>query len=181
LHNLYLYPKSVKSKIPYLADLAKETNALYICITETHLTPEVLDAEILIPGYNLFRSDRSGRTHGGVATYVRKELLVKNEIKDSNSFGDSLAITIPQLNLVIINIYRPPNCPEIMFNQTMEYLSVFLRNMEEGNKCALTYLVLGDFIFPFLKFSDQDKSSFNLQSCSKCEDTSNCSHTMIIS
>ena len=75
-----LYPKTNKSKVPYLADLANETKAPFICVTESHLTPEVLDAEISIPGYDVFRSDRVGRSHGGVVTYVRKDLVVKSEL-----------------------------------------------------------------------------------------------------
>ena len=72
-----LYPKCNQSKIPYLSDLTSKTNAPFICLTETHLTPSVLDAEVSISGYDLFRSDRKYRSHGGVAIYVRKDLAVK--------------------------------------------------------------------------------------------------------
>ena len=146
-----LYPKSDQSKIPYLSDLAMQTNAPFICLTETHLTPNILDAEISISGYYLFRSDRKDRSHGGVAIYVRKDLAVKTAVNDSNSFCDSLILHIPQLNLVLMNVYRPPNCPEVIFNQTIEYLRNFLRNLEEYNNCANTYMLVGDFNFPFLK------------------------------
>ena len=121
-----LYPKSDQSKIPYLADLASKTNAPFICLTETHLTPSILDAEVSITGYDLFRSDRMERSHGGVATYVRKDLAVKTFVKDSNSYCDSLILHVPQINLFIINLYRP-NCPQILFNQTIEHSSSFLR------------------------------------------------------
>ena len=72
-------------------------------------------------------------------------------VKDSNSYCDSLILDIPQLNLVLIIIYRPPNCPEILFDQTMEPTSNFLRNLEYYNQRANTYLVVGDFNFPSLK------------------------------
>ena len=160
-----------------MADLANQTNAPYVCITESHLNPDILDAEISIPGYNIFISDRIGRSHGGVVTYVIKDLLVKTVVQDSNSYCVSLALTIPQLNLVIINIYRPPNCPEVMFTRTLEYLSVFLRNMEEYEQCAYTYLVFGDFNFPFLKFSDNEDLSDSIKSCSNCQGGATCSHT----
>ena len=93
--------QSDQSKIPRLADLGKESNSPFICLTETHLNPDILDVEIQIDGYNLFRSDRLNRSHGGVCIYVRKDLAVKSELKDSNSFCDSLILHIPQLNLVI--------------------------------------------------------------------------------
>ena len=91
--------------MPFLSDLASETNAPFICLTETHLNPDILDAEVSINGYNLYRSDRNNRSHGGVAIYVRKDLAVKSEVRDSNSFCDSLILSIPQLNLVLANIY----------------------------------------------------------------------------
>ena len=172
-----LYPKSDKSKIPYLADLAKETNAPFICITESHLNPDILDAEVSIPGYNIFRSDRIGRSHGGVVIYVRKDLAVKSELKDSNSYCDSLALQIPQLNLVLVNIYRPPSCLEDMFTKSLEATTNFLNGLEESGKCVNTYLVVGDFNFPFLKFSDSEFSVNNLKKCNLCYDKSECVHT----
>ena len=127
-----LNPKSDQTKIPYLADLAKESNSPFICLTETHLNPEILDAEIQIDGYNLFRSDRLNRSHGGVCIYVRKDLAVKSELKDSNSFCDSLILHIPQLNLVITNMYRPPNGPEALFIQSLDHAASFLRCLESS-------------------------------------------------
>ena len=171
-----LYPKSDKSKVPYLADLAKETNAPFICITESHLNPEILDAEISIPGYDVFRSDRVGRSHGGVVSYVRKDFVVKSKLKDSNSFCDSLILHIPQLNLVLANIYRPPNCPEEMFSQTLEFSSSFFRNLEEYHQNASTYMVVGDFNFPFLRFSESENCINNLK-CQKCSTGKVCSHS----
>ena len=175
-----LYPKSDKSKVPHLADLARESNSPFICLTETHLSPDILDAEITIDGYNLFRSDRLNRSHGGVCIYVRKDLAVKLEVKDSNSFCDSLILHIPQLNLVITNLYRPPNCPEELFVQTLEQSAVFLRNMEASSQRANDYLILGDFNFPFLNFKN-DSSRINesilKNTCKHCHDIQQCQHT----
>ena len=64
-----------------------------------------------------------------------------------------------------------------MFTRTLEYLSVFLRNMEEYEQCAYTYLVFGDFNFPFLKFSDNEDLSDSIKSCSNCQAGATCSHT----
>ena len=173
-----LYPKSDQSKIPYLADLARESNSPFICLTETHLSPEILEAKILIKGYNLFRSDRLNRTHGGVCIYVRKDLAVKSEIGDSNSFCDSLILQIPQLNLIISNIYRPPNCPESLFVQTLEHLSSFLRDVESSSQATNDYLVVGDFNFPFLNFKESCNSSGTenilKNNCHHCREIDQC-------
>ena len=42
-------------------------------LTETWLTSNVIDAEIDIPGYSVFHSDRNGHTHGGVAFYLKSD------------------------------------------------------------------------------------------------------------
>ena len=56
-----------KTKVAYLRDLASESNAPFIAIQESHLTGEILSAEIQIFGYTLYRSDREGgRSHGAV-------------------------------------------------------------------------------------------------------------------
>lgn len=42
-----------------------------IAITETFLQPEIPDAHLQVPDYNLYRLDRVSRDGGGVALYVR--------------------------------------------------------------------------------------------------------------
>ena len=109
------------------------------------------DAEISISGYDLFRCDRKDRSHGGVAVYVRKDLVVKSIMQESNSFCDSLVLHLPQLNLVLINVYRSPSCPETLFSENLETIRNYLNTMENKNQCAQSYLLVGDFNFPFLK------------------------------
>ena len=143
-----LFPSSNQTKIPYLQDLATMSNAPFILLTETHLNPEILDAEIHIKNYTLFRSDRVGRSHGGVCTYVRNDLAAEMLLKDSNSYCDSLIIKVHQMNLTLINVYRPPGCKSELFIQTMETLRVFLRNCEEYESSSSNILIFGDFNFP---------------------------------
>ena len=49
--------QSVTTILCYLRDLAIETNAPCIVLTETWLTPDILDPEISIPGYSLYRAE----------------------------------------------------------------------------------------------------------------------------
>ena len=70
-----LLPMKNKTKVAYLSDLAAQSNALFITLTETHMTPDILSAEVAINNYSFYRSDRlGGRTHGGCAIYVREDL-----------------------------------------------------------------------------------------------------------
>ena len=62
--------QSNRNKVKYLRDTAKESNAPFLVLTETHLKPHILSAEVKIDGYSLYRSDRGpDKSHGGVAIY----------------------------------------------------------------------------------------------------------------
>ena len=66
-----------RTEVAYLCDLATESNAPFIAIQETHLTEDILSAELQVPGYTLYRSDRlGGRSHGGCAVYSRDDLTI---------------------------------------------------------------------------------------------------------
>ena len=147
-----LYPKSNQSKIPYLENLASISNAPFICITESHLNPNILDAEIQIKNYSLFRSDRTDRSHGGVCTYIRNDLAYSIILKDSNSYCDTLVIRIHKLNLLLITFYRPPKCPTNLFLQSLQAIKQVLNNFEEHNKTAHDIIITTDSNFPDIKW-----------------------------
>ena len=135
-----------------MEDLANVTNAPFICLTETHLNPHVLDAEIQIKNYTLFRSDRVGRSHGGVCIYVRNNLATSVILKDSNAFCDTLVLRIHKLDLLLINIYRPPKCPSNLFLQSLEAIKQIINNFEEHDKRAHDILLTSDCNFPDIKW-----------------------------
>lgn len=67
-----LKPRTVPSKVPYIQDLVRDKNQLFMALTETWLAGHT-DAELSIDGYTLFRQDRKrqgsrrGRDSGGIA------------------------------------------------------------------------------------------------------------------
>ena len=69
-------------------------NPLSIVLTETHMNDDILSAEVSIPGYTLFRSDRVGRTHGGTCMYVRDNLATQVLLCHSNSVCESLVLKV---------------------------------------------------------------------------------------
>ena len=75
-----LFPKTNQSKVSYYDNLAKEKGSPFICLTESHLTPQVLDAEIQMSGMTIYRTDRSQREGGGVISYIRSDLAVSSEL-----------------------------------------------------------------------------------------------------
>ena len=57
----------------YIKDICIDENLEFLGLTETHLSSDVVDAEIAIDGYNILRQDRIGRTHGGVILYIKEK------------------------------------------------------------------------------------------------------------
>ena len=156
-----LYPLRNRTKVCYLRDLAAESNCSMIVVTETHLTPSILDAEVSIPGYILYRSDRDSRTHGGCAIYVREDLTSSLETNHSNSVCETLAVKIKTLNTLVVAQYRPPDC---QLDEYIEALAVSQQAIEKTmkNDCKVrTILKFGDFNFPFLKWPSRKIYSTN--------------------
>ena len=56
-----MWLQSNKNKVKYLGDTAIESNAAFIALTETHLKPDILDSEVNIKGWSLYRTDRGKR------------------------------------------------------------------------------------------------------------------------
>ena len=110
-------PKTVQSKVPYLRDKMFEHKYIFMALTETWLEDHK-DAELMIEGYRLYRSDRvrkkksnRGRHSGGVAFYIRDDLAMSMVcvLKFSNGVIEMLVMYSKKLNLALIVIYRQPN------------------------------------------------------------------------
>ena len=71
---------SNRVKVDTISDMLVSNNSVGIMVTETWLDDSVLDAEVQIPGYDIFRADRKGRRRGGAATYLSSELQCKLEL-----------------------------------------------------------------------------------------------------
>lgn len=69
-----LYIKSNQSKIPLLADLTHQEDFLFIALTASHFNDNILDVEVKINNYTSFTTDKQGRSHGGIITYIINDL-----------------------------------------------------------------------------------------------------------
>ena len=132
---------SNKTKVSYLRDLATLKNPLFVILTETHLNDGILTAEVDIPGYTLFRTDRAGRSHGGTAAYVRNDLACQVLLSESNSVCESLVLKVKSLETILISIYRPPDS---------SLGAVTIENAVENDPKMINLLEVGDFNFPFV-------------------------------
>ena len=80
-----------------------------IAMTETHLSSEILDHEIAIPGYQLFRKDRN-RHGGGVCIYVHDNIAasVVSHLLIQNVELLWLKLVINNQSIFFGVCYRPP-------------------------------------------------------------------------
>ena len=111
-----LKPRTVPSKVPYIQDLLRDQNYLFMALTETWLG-EHLDAEIEIEGFSIFRQDRHrqrsrrGRNSGGVAVYIRNDIASEMEIILDYSSGviEIIGLYSKAKNLLLLVVYRQPD------------------------------------------------------------------------
>ena len=103
-----------------------------ISINKTRLDNTIDDPEMKIPGYDLFRKDRS-RNGGGVALYVRNVFNTINKTHTANVYLEAVRVEIlkPKAKPILIaTVYRPPNSGSDYMNN----LECFLHELDNNNK-----------------------------------------------
>ena len=76
-----------------------------------YIASDILDAEVSLHGYNIRRCDRIDRIGGGVCFYIREGIGFEEILKYSNAVCEVLILKLKTPDLILINIYRPPNAP----------------------------------------------------------------------
>lgn len=141
-----LITRGFRGKPKLLAEIAHNDNAVIISLTESHLTENIREAEINIPHYTYFRTDRSNqRKKGGVVTYVMSNQDTEVLLSESNSYVEAQIIYIRQIEIVYVNIYRPPACPTTKFNEPLTKINTILNSLHSPTP---TIMLTGDLNFP---------------------------------
>ena len=137
---LKIFYFNARSLLPKLDELRLLTichSPDVICIVESWLAPDILDSELTLPGYTVFRLDRN-RHGGGVAVYVRSSL--SPSVLFSSDSLEFLIVSLTSHNrpLCIGTFYRPPSSP-----QDISILSRSLSTLPVSTLSKL--LLIGDF------------------------------------
>lgn len=151
-----LLTRNKRYKTKLLEEHSKSENVFIICLTESHLRKAIENAEVKIAGYKLFRADRmEGRKKGGVAVYVRDELVSNTTtmMYASNGEVEYIALFIDIWNMVIITIYRPPACSPEKFIQSLTAIQSEIRKLGSPEP---TILINGDFNLPHVNWFDDN-------------------------
>ncbi len=89
-----------------------ESNLDFLCLSETWLHDNSSTAALIVPGYVIFRRDRTDAKGSGVMIYVRDTIHCK-EIQWQNPNNLECVglnvILLPQMSYILIVIYRPPS------------------------------------------------------------------------
>ena len=149
-----LCPAKGKYKVRVISETAKEQNVSIICLTETHLCSDHLEAEISIEGFVPFRFDRPDNSkRGGVIIYLKEDLAPGAEdlCRGSNGNIEYLVIQIKTLPLTVIGIYRPPMSDAENFDATLHEIK---ESVIRQNVALPTVLLTGDLNFPIINWDE---------------------------
>lgn len=141
-----MYQQNIQSLVAHVDELsvfAEANKPEVICVTETHVTVDIQDNELLIHGYNILRIDSNSRYTGGVAFYIKRGIKYSlvEIIKDDGEYWMGLVeIQFGKERLLIVGIYRSPSGREAEFLGRLDRL--YLEKLE-GIK--MTVVVMGDF------------------------------------
>ena len=94
---------SFESKISLLQDIVYGQDLDIICLSETWLNGSVSDQEILPVSYDIYRSDRLGRSGGGTLTAI-KTLLSSSQVPIPSEFSslEMVVVEIGSLRKMIV-------------------------------------------------------------------------------
>ena len=167
---LHLNVRSLTKKIDQLRILFENSKLDLFTLSETWLNDSVNSQSVGIKGYVLYRHDRdlhavAKKRGGGLLTYVREDHAASSEQLDElNKSNENIEaqwsiIYRPHCkNVVIGNIYRPPNgnlkkaidyLEECLLSLDMDTMELFIMgdlNVNYKNKLSVKYKKLNFFV-----------------------------------
>ena len=127
----------------------------FIAIAESWLKPYILDSQLHIENYTVFRADRRLSRNGGAILYVHNNISIDR----SSSFDDdkccAVACASKNKKCIIAIVYRPPNSGDNSFHDVMKFLDKFI-----NDNCGHQYstFIFGDFNFPEISWDNLNVS-----------------------
>ena len=141
---------SLKNKLATLRSHAGELGGYdVVALSETWLGPHVLDSELQLgfPEHVWFRRDRDGRG-GGVACAVKAGLSIVHR-PDLEPGCEVLVVQVGMVHPTLIAVcYRPPDA-----DRDVDTITAFIRKLHVS---GLPFLLVGDFNFPEIRWTDND-------------------------
>ncbi|XP_072043447.1 uncharacterized protein [Amphiura filiformis] len=137
----HLNIQCLRYKVDHLRILLSHNNIDILCLTETWLTNDDTDNELIIEGYNLCRLDRIGMQHGGILCCVKDGVVFKEK---SNLHDDSIEALWIEINLphtkplLLGTVYRVPN-------SKVDYIDKLDQVFQNHTSLYDDVIIVGDF------------------------------------
>ena len=138
IKTIYINIRSICNKFDEFKLIVEELKPDIICITETWLNNTIIDNEIELINYCLYRKDREIRRGGGIAVYINKTRLI-SELIDYDTDLEVCVLKIKQFRVKSFNIaviYRPPDSSHEFYENYSKLIGDF--SNEE-------LIIIGDF------------------------------------
>ena len=126
------------------------TNSTGIIVTKTWIDESVLDAEMQVQNFDIFRSDRKGWRCGGASAFLSFELLCKKKAAFSNGVVETLVIKYKKLNTLFVSVYHPPDTSISEWSEAMCDLQHVI-DISQSNGGYGTIVMASYFNFPKVK------------------------------
>ena len=143
---LLLNARSLLPKLDELSVLLSSVKPGFVFITESWLNSDIDDNLLRIPGYSLFRSDRTGRIGGGVCAYMidTYHCEIVSPVSLCPSAIELLTLRVKTLNLFIVCAYVPPSLSAKDVNDITDFFIELLDAQLLSNPDS-NMIVCGDF------------------------------------
>ena len=148
---LLLNACSIRNKINELEVHINNEELDIIAVTETWLTEDVLDSELLIPGFTLYRKDRFNvrdAKGGGVLVYINSQLVSIAVDKLNSKECESLFIQIGNIHKdgILFGIcYRSNTASDYEIEQMLDAIAT---------ASSSRLVVVGDFNYPNIDWDE---------------------------
>ena len=120
---MYLNIQSLLANKTELSFIVNSWKPFVICLSETHVTDQILDHEIHLPGYYFIDTLSHSRHTGGTIIYIKEELVSKTLLTVAhlnNVWITGVEIIKNSQKLLVFCIYHSPTSSDADFLSYME-------------------------------------------------------------
>lgn len=154
---VYQNARGLNTKLSSLFVDSFNFNHEIVIFTETWLTNNILNSEIMCDNFQIFRCDReNNRKSGGVLIAVSNIFPSEALIYDSHSNIEFVAIKLNQRNIYITCSYIPPSSPHSVYIEHANAIKYVCRNAKLND-----YVIsVGDFNMPSITWNYSPDDGF---------------------
>ena len=149
-----------KWKVPFLSEqiIQPSPNSYpIIALTETWLKPFISNAQVKLPTYDVYRSDRIKRDRGGALLYIKSEIPVTIDKTFDDDTCEAIFCVCPSLKLMVFCAYKPCDASLTSFSNLLCFMSDCIRECD--NSPGFTTMILGDLNFPDMWSVNSDQGT----------------------